>query len=254
MVDKARLCDAFRSQVPFALPELLDHGTVEGVPYTIERRIPGRSLDLVRPELDPPRRDSALVAYADAAIALQSVAIEQPWIGEFLTDEKVRVGSWPEYLVTRATIQFERAAAHLRSEVPGVDDVFESFRTETAAVDGVRMGLVHGDYFPGNVMISDDLEITGVIDFGFSTLVGDPRLDLVGAICFVEVDRAWSTPDDAVVVRNHLERRAPALLEVFDLYRTYNALYWGFTHEFGLSIYDWCIRVLRDAADRPGGA
>jgi aminoglycoside phosphotransferase (APT) family kinase protein len=38
--------------------------------------------------------------------------------------------------------------------------------------------LVHGDYFPEDVMVADDGCVCGVIDFGALTPIGDADLDL----------------------------------------------------------------------------
>jgi aminoglycoside phosphotransferase (APT) family kinase protein len=232
--------------LPFALPQLLDSGHVDDVPYTIEARIAGRSLDLMLPELDNERRERALGAYADAALALGTVPLERPWFGELLRNDTLRRPSWAEYLLARAEVQLARAEQHLRRRVPDLGRVWEAFGDGVSRLGDVGSGLAHGDYFPGNVMIDEDLAITGVLDFGFSTVIGDPRLDLVGASAFLEVDQPWSSPDDARVVYEHLLASSPSLSDVSQLYRLYYSIYFAFTHEFGLSLYDWCERVLRE--------
>jgi fructosamine-3-kinase len=255
-VGKAQLCDEFRDQVPFTLPRLLDSGTVDDTAYTIEERIPGRSLDVALVDLEGTRREEALLAYAGAALALNAIAISRPWFGEFLMDPTIRRDTWSEYLIARAAVQFARAAERLREVVADIGSTFATFRDQLGSLDGAPVGLVHGDLFPGNVMVDDDLRVTGVIDFGFSTVIGDPRLDLVAASAFLEVDRPWNRPGDADIVRGYLGERVVTLSDVNDLYRRYIALYFSFTHEFHLPLYDWAVTVLNssDAARRAGDA
>jgi aminoglycoside phosphotransferase (APT) family kinase protein len=75
--------------------------------------------------------------------------------------------------------------------------------------------LVHGDYFPGNVLIDDHLEVAGVIDFGAFTVCGDAQLDLAVAYQTLElIDEC--TADDArfvrdLIIERHGEETMPAL-------------------------------------------
>jgi len=236
--------------LPWPVPELLDHGTVDSVHYAIETRLEGRSLDHVLGEVGGKRRERALANYADAALRIREARVERPWFGELYYDPGVRDASWPSYLAARARLHVEKAGDAFAAEVPGLGRILERFGEDVCAVDGVGPALVHGDYFPGNVLVSEDLEITAVIDFGWSTLVGDPRLDAVCASAFLEVDRPWCTAADAAFVRRHIADRDPSVVEVFDLYRTYCALHFSFVIHYGIPLSNWCIRTLNDRLRR----
>ena len=83
--------------------------------------------------------------------------------------------------------------------------------------------LVHGDYFPGNVLIGDDLAMSGLVDFSVWTVVGDPALDIAGAALFLEMV-AEATDDDVAFVRQTvLDRHGPAILAAGRFYRAYAA-------------------------------
>jgi Phosphotransferase enzyme family len=48
----------------------------------------------------------------------------------------------------------------------------------SAALDGLAPlthgRLVHGDFFPGNVILGSDLSVSAVVDFGLTAVSGDP--------------------------------------------------------------------------------
>ncbi|MEX2394119.1 MAG: aminoglycoside phosphotransferase family protein, partial [Actinomycetota bacterium] len=242
---RAALCNEL-PPLSFQVPRLLDHGEVAGEPYTVEARIPGQSLDLVLRKLSGERRVKALVAYADAAREIASIEMDRKWYGELMLADEMRFKKWRDYLLARTESQVLRARPRLVADGIPIEDIVEDFGKRTKAIAHVKHGLVHGDFFPGNVLVSKDLRVTGVIDFGFSTLVGDPRMDMVGASCFLEVSREFSTPQDAHVVRSYLRAKAGIKDDIYALYRTYYALYFAFTHEFGLKLYDWCLETLRE--------
>jgi aminoglycoside phosphotransferase (APT) family kinase protein len=60
--------------------------------------------------------------------------------------------------------------------------------------------LVHGDYFPGNVMIGGDLGVSGLVDFSAWTIAGDGGYDAVSALVFLEMI-GEATPEDIALVR-----------------------------------------------------
>ena len=59
--------------------------------------------------------------------------------------------------------------------------------------------LVHGDYFPGNLLMSERLEVSAVIDFSVFTLVGDPLLDAACAVVFLEMNEPFTDADCGLV-------------------------------------------------------
>jgi len=84
--------------------------------------------------------------------------------------------------------KLERVSAYFQSSI----DAFEARARElvTAIRQGqtAKLSIVHGDFFPGNVLVDDDLtQVSGVIDFGSFTLFGDYLLDVAGAFGFYQM-------------------------------------------------------------------
>jgi aminoglycoside phosphotransferase (APT) family kinase protein len=117
-------------------------------------------------------------------------------------------------------------------------------------VGDVEPALVHGDYFPGNVMMDDDLSVSGVIDWSFLTQSGDPRMDAAAAVLFLEIERPWCTEADARLVENYLSSRTPELAKVLPVYRVFYAIDL-IAYPLGPAHERYCIDVLLSAQEGP---
>jgi putative membrane protein len=211
----------------------------------------GRVLSEVLPGLRGADRERALACYLGAAEAIGKIALPDLPFGELLAaDRPLQSESWSEFLWARLARSVASSRSDLEADVPGVGEVLSRVRVELAglsAYDDRR--LVHGDYFPGNVFVDDSGEVTGVGDFGYSTVVGDPLLDVAGAIAFLEVVDGHE-PDDSV----HLTRLAQAkhgvdVVRRLGLYRLYYSFYFSGCKADDPPTYAWCVESLRDWRD-----
>ena len=209
-------------RLPFATPviEVIDP---EGG-WTVERRIPGESLLTRLRRLAGRERAPALASYAEAVDAIATVTFPARPYGQILAEPAVTAPTWHDYLeagldgfiaLNGATIaalhgDVEALRARALRLLPGV------------AVRPVK-ALVHGDYFPGNVMMDDALAVTGLIDFSAWTTVGDPVYDAVGAVLFLEM-MAEARAEDVALVRGVVgDRHGTALDRAMSFYRAYFA-------------------------------
>ena len=104
--------------------------------------------------------------------------------------------------------------------------------------------LVHGDYFPGNVMVGDNLRVSAVFDFGSLSVMGDPAMDLASAAIFLEVQRNFR-PDDASWVTARLtERHGSDLEDAIAADRGWYALRLAHSKWQDERLYAWCVRSL----------
>src|SRR5262249_46267390 len=160
-----------------------------GRSYTIERRMPGRVFASMLPALEGADRERALASYLHVAAQIGATRFPNRPFGELLVaGEPLQRDSWAQFLWDRLQQTYRLSRPDVEQDVPGVDMVLAHVRAQLEALDGFRgRRLVHGDYFPGNVYIDDDLAISGVGDFGYTTVVGDPRMDIAGAVVFLEV-------------------------------------------------------------------
>ena len=92
-------------------------------------------------------------------------------------------------------------------------------------------------------MVDDAGRVTGVIDFGGNTLLGDQRMDLASAAMFVAIpDVPAADEQDATFVMDEARRRYGAgFPEVVEAYRGYYAIHFA----GGPEQYPWCVETLR---------
>jgi O-antigen/teichoic acid export membrane protein/aminoglycoside phosphotransferase (APT) family kinase protein len=152
------------------LPRLLAAGEVRGQVYTVEHVLPGRD---ARSVYGHPARRYALETAAVATISdlhrctattsVLELDAFKAWTDDRLQDLRDMLGGVP----LRATYEpaLERLAAELREAVVG---------------RRLARSTVHGDFFPGNILVGPDGEtVTGIIDWDQGSEQGLPILDVV---------------------------------------------------------------------------
>lgn len=234
-----------RGSPTFSLPEIFERGEDAGVSYSVDRLIAGRPLHELLTQLAGDQRRQALASYTDAAFGIASLPIERGRFGEFLRgDDSITAATWPEYLMERLR-QSLAASPWLASDVPELAAKVADVEDRIERLPPVEASLVHGDYFPGNVLIGDDLRVSGVIDFGPLTVIGDPWMDLASALIFLEVARPGYAPDDSRFVEGRLvERVGEKLLERVGIYRTWYAIRFAPYRDEDPNLYQWCVASL----------
>ncbi|HWQ12486.1 MAG TPA: aminoglycoside phosphotransferase family protein [Roseiflexaceae bacterium] len=232
---------------PFEVPDVLEAGTAGDRYYTVERRMAGRDFAAVLPGLEGAERERALASYLHIAGQIGALSFPERPFGEILAPgEPLQRDSWPAYLWDRLQRTLAHSRPDLEQDVPRLEALLAHVRYELRALEGfAERRLVHGDYFPGNVYIDDDLRVCGVGDFGYTTVVGDPRMDLAGAVVFLEVVDGYRPEDTPFLVRLLAEQHGPGIAPWVALYRLYYALYFSGCKLDDPYTYAWCVRSLQ---------
>lgn len=239
----ARLRD---HNLPFALPEILDLGEIANVVYAIERRLPGRSLQDRAADLRGSQRATALWAFVQAAHALATVALpDQPYGELLMRGAPILSTSWTDYLHARLKANLAGGYADLLEDIPDLDDRLTHLRARLDTLDPhPPKRLVHGDFGPANVLLTDDLRVSAVLDFGYATLAGDPRQDLACALAAIDLAPGYTTADARNLRAGITRQWGEALLPVLDLYRAYYAVYFCGCKADDPATYWWCVQSL----------
>ena len=209
-------------RLPFATPEILEIGPKDA--YTVERRIAGRQLAAFLKTANNDARDRALRNYVAAIDAFDAVRLDQRPYGHVLSPDPVTAGDWRTF-AWESLVRFRSAnRLVIAREIGDPYHLFDkAVDLMTALPASPPKLLVHGDYFPGNVLIDDRLEVSGVLDFGQYTVVGDRQLDLAVAYQTLELI-AECTADDARFVRDVIiERHGEEVIPAFRFYRAWLA-------------------------------
>ena len=224
----------------FAIPQIRDAGQTAGRFWTVDRRMPGGDLSGWLATGDTETRRQGLRAYLAAARAMARLPLPRPGFGRLL-------GPDPRPYPTLAALydaQLAHGLAHtrdrLRTDLPDFDGLLDALRAELATRD-CTPALVHGDFCPPNVFVSDTQSgpvITGVGDFSPHTLGADPWLDLVGAIIFLELESYPEAGADAAwLTEVAVEAEGEELRHWIGVYRRFYACYFS----DDASIYPWCL-------------
>ena len=117
------------------------------------------------------RRAAALRAYLAATEAMSVAAAPGEVFGDLLRDPPRRSDRWPVCM----TASVRKAAEYevLAAAVPGLDGIARRFIARLEASPEPERCIVHRDIYPPNVMMKDDLQVTGLIDFSIGTRIGD---------------------------------------------------------------------------------
>lgn len=236
-----------RFSFPFAVPLIYEYGAVGEVHYHVERRLPGQDFAEVFPRLTAFERRSAIASFLDGLPPLHSVHMPQLPFGEPLNaQEEITSETWPGYLQARIEATLAHSYADLKEDLAGVDQIVEGFYRELSSLPPrPQKCLIHGDYFPGNVLCDECGILTAVVDFSPLTLIGDPLIDLAGAYYFWRI-YDFVTDADYEFLRRQIDRRyGPHCWKRIDLYYTFYSFRFSDCKIPDNHTYRWSLRRLR---------
>jgi|GEM_PF-906544 len=206
------------------LPRIADIRVCEPLLAVIESRIPGCPLTQVLKTGDVAHEDRAIEIYLGAVQALRKIRISTTPVKYLLLDEGdeslCERQRWAEFYVRLVSKKLTRVGTVLASHVSNFylkcEQLIEGFRNDA----DIELSVVHGDFFPGNLLVSPDLSrAEGIVDFGSFTMFGDTMLDMAGAVGFYRM-----YDPQRKEIRASLVRRLKATLEPRDIGRLYRYL------------------------------
>lgn len=182
-----------RSALPYALPAIREVTTEGEWCASIEERLPGRPLDEVIRSAGGPPGDDLLQAYLDAVLALSRLT-PPPGLGRYLLFDphhlsRAADGDSHRFLERLLTHRLAQTDLYFRRDVSDFDAKLGRLRAVLAQPYTGSLRVVHGDFFPGNLLAAEHepLRVTALLDFGFMTMLGDPLFDLATACVFFDM-------------------------------------------------------------------
>jgi len=174
--------DVAAHPLPFATPEIMRVMRVGDSAVTFERELPGTPLQnrmaFSDSELDP----AAVAAVVGVLRELAGVPASAAMMDMPVLDETLPLWAGTrDFQGALAALLHRRVARFgelLRARVPEFDTRYARLLVALAEVDPVPASVVHGDLFAENILVDDAGRPVAVLDFGFLTTAGDPRIDV----------------------------------------------------------------------------
>jgi hypothetical protein len=239
-----------RQLVPYALPRI--HTIAQEGPFlvTVEQRLAGRRLSVLLPTLPPGQLEAIMQRYLTAALAVSRIQAPPAWDRYKLFDPdhvSYRVdGDWHQFLARYLTHKLAEVGPCLGRDVP---HFAAHVRRLYALLDQPYRGgyrLVHGDFFPGNLLVDDAYHVTALLDFGLLTMYGDYLFDLAtGWVFFDMYDELKAQARDrylAVILDRLGEAVRPKLYRYVLIYSILSANTYSAGCDDGH--YQWCVANL----------
>jgi hypothetical protein len=229
-------------KMSFTTPAIhsVDFDEEESVTYSIENMILGRPVEKILPNLSRKDKEEALFNYLVAVEELKQVTYPQLPYGDLLSKELLTSGSWSGFLSAR--IRNAIGKNGLENDVPNLGEVAELTYERVNKIHTPEKSLVHGDYFPDNVLMDEELNVTSIIDFSPMTLVGDSFMDVAGSLIFLEVADGY-VPENSQILHEIITSEYGDVDEAILTYRLYYSFYFSGPNvkEHVPKLYQWCI-------------
>ncbi len=244
--------DVAGAGLPFATPEILAVEETGGTAVTFERKLPGEPL---RSRLDSDDRqlDPAGARCVTAVLsALASVPATVSMRRLPVLDETRPLWAGAEdfrgALLSLLQRRVSRFGDVLRRDLPGFDLRYARLQEKLRALDPVPDTALHGDLVPDNILVDQELRPLAVLDFGFLTTAGDPRLDAAIAAAITNMYGAHAPR----ITRALTAQLAAGLGYPASTLLIYQAAYAvgtanAFTADGSDGHFAWCIRQLARA-------
>jgi hypothetical protein len=241
-----------RQLVPYALPRIHKVVQEDGTLISIEQKLIGAPLSTVLPSLKDGQLDAMMQRYLNAALALSRIQAPPTFERYKLFDPEGisnrTNGDWHRFLNRFLTHKLTEVSRFLSRDVPQFEAKVQRL---CVVLDQPYRGdyqLIHGDYFPGNLLINDEHHITALLDFGLLTMYGDYLFDIAtGWVFFDMYDELEVQARDrylAVTLERLGEQVRGRLYRYVLIYSILSAN--TYSPNCGDGHYQWCVTNLRN--------
>jgi len=206
--------DLDRAYAPFALPEILSVQGEEGILVTIERRLEGERLSAILPSLETRQMDEMIDRYLVAAQAVAEIPCRAMGpstamgpsramgpstamgpsraMGRYKLFDPGQIsacaaGDWHRFLRRWLDEKMRYIKPYFNGAVTAFASKLERLAEILDQPYAGAYALIHGDFYPGNLMVNPAGQVTALLDFGLFTMWGDPLFDLATAWVFFDM-------------------------------------------------------------------
>ncbi|MEZ4867277.1 MAG: aminoglycoside phosphotransferase family protein [Caldilineaceae bacterium] len=158
---------------------------------TIEPRLVGQPLQELIAKTAPADLDGLFPRYLAAVLELGRLTMPSAATHYKLfdpTDLSLRTaGDWHQFLLHWLQAQLQTLAPYFARDVLDFPHKLQRMEQLLAAPYTGPYALVHGDIFPGNLLVDAQGQVQALLDFGLFTMYGDPLFDVATAWVFFDM-------------------------------------------------------------------
>jgi aminoglycoside phosphotransferase (APT) family kinase protein len=242
--------DVAKAGLPFMTPEILAIEQVDGVSATYERKLPGKPLQQRLAVDDRGVEPVAARCVIDVLQALSTVPATEAMRLLPVLDEEQPLWAGTDTFRDALTNLLSRRAARfadvIRKHLGDFDRRYESLRSRMQALARSPDTVIHGDLVPGNILVDERARPVAVLDFGFLTTAGDPRLDAAIAVSVLNMYGPYAPAiTDALTAQAAQDLGYP--IDVLLIYQAAYAVATAnaFTSDGSDGHFAWCMDQLR---------
>jgi serine/threonine protein kinase len=177
--------------VSFALPSI--RGVVVEGTYTltIEKRLSGVPLAEILPTLSPGQLAPWFESYINTTLEIGRISMPDSVKQYKLFDphqlSRRTDGDWHQFLQRYLAYQLTSLADFFARDVAEWGEKRHAMEAVLAQPYSGPYSLVHGDIFPGNILVHPAGRIEALLDFGLFTMYGDPYFDIATSWVFFDM-------------------------------------------------------------------
>lgn len=236
----------------YSLPYIQTVATEGDICISIERQLSGTPMSAILPTLTKEQMDSMMRIYLNTALELTTIQVPSDFDRYKLFDaegiSRRTKGDWHQFLACYLTQKLAQVTNYLSKDVTNLAMKVQRLYTILAQPYTGNYHVIHGDFFPGNILIDKMQHITALLDFGLLTMYGDSLFDIATGWVFFDMYDEFKT--------NIRERYLSIVLETLgkhvrgNLYR-YVLLYSVMSANTYSPIcadghYQWCVANLNN--------
>lgn len=170
------------TNIHFQLPEIHQIIDEKSAVITIEKRIKGRNIQKDLGRYDEEKLISFFKNYLSVVLNLKDIKLQTKFDGYKLLEDydlnTERPVDWFDFLKQSLIKKNEEIKTYIKRDVINYEIKLEKILIALSKEYKGEYALIHGDFYPSNLIVDENGDINGVIDFGLMTLYGDPVFDL----------------------------------------------------------------------------
>ena len=158
---------------------------------SMERQLSGSPMSEILSTLTKKQMDRMMQAYLVAALELAKIQIPPDFDRFKLLDAEGisrRIdGDWHQFLGRFLAHKLKQVTTYLERDVTDFAVKIQRLHTLLAQPYTGTHRVVHGDFFPGNILVDEKHHITALLDFGLLTMYGDSLFDIATGWVFFDM-------------------------------------------------------------------